>query len=204
MAQRYSNSLYPPDNSGLWYDDGWGGWVQDVADVGKVPTDYKDEGWGVLVSLYNNPTLDTKTANDVRKTIEQAKSEGKTAVGRVLADILDFGTPYLRKFIDGWIVNKTAPISLQNIDIPKLLEAINRGELANTKVVEIPKPDPKTPNSTFLGIDFSNGLNIALLLLALVGLWKLISSGSEPKEQKEQNRGSQNFSSRPQRRSVNV
>lgn len=204
MAQRYSNSLYPPDNSGTWYDDGWGGWVQDIAAVGQVPADYEEDGWGVLIPKQSNPTLEPKTANDIRKTIEQAKAEGKTAVGRVLADILDFGTPYLRKFIDGWIVNKTAPISLQNIDVNGLLKAIEKGELSNTKVIEVPKTPTPPTNSTFLGIDFSNGLNIALLLLGLFGLWKLISSGSEPKEQKEQNRGSQNFIPRPQRRSVNV
>lgn len=186
MAQVFSNSLYPPDNSGEWYDDGWGGWVKDVTVVGQVPTGYEDDGWGVLVPTEANPTIDKTTETNVRKTISEAKTFGETKVGRILSDVLDFGLPVLKKLVDaGVIKNVNSPISLSNIDTEKAKAYYDKGGATTTKVIEVPKTDPKAPNSTFFGIDFSNGLNVALLVLALIGLWMLISKSSNPSPQSQ-------------------
>lgn len=205
MAQVFSNSPFPPDNSGEWYDDGWGGWVKDVTVIGVVPTGYTDDGWGVLVPNEANPTLDKPTETAVRKAIEESKPFKQTKVGRLLTDILDFGIPRLGELINaGFLKNANAPISLSNIDIDKANAYYDKGKAGATKTIEVPKP-PETPNSTFFGIDFSNGLNIALLVLALIGLWMLISrGGNDNKPQAQQSVPQKTIKRTGQRRLVTV
>jgi hypothetical protein len=173
MATVVTGSVYPPDNSGNWYDDGWGNWTNEPAIIGKVPTGFYDDGWGNLAPLESNPTLDATTIEAVQKTKKKAKESGNKSLEKTMNDILLYGNSFIDLLTRGKILfNPSAPISPENIDQAELERRRRDGSLSQNRTVEVPTNKPT--NSTFLGIDFSNGLNVALFAFGLFGLIKLL------------------------------
>jgi hypothetical protein len=177
MATVVNGSVYPPDNSGKWVDDGWGGWTDDASLANQIPEGYFN-CWGkVVIPNDPNPTLDTKTRKAVLNTLDEAKTFEKTKVGRLMSQILVYGNSFIDLLVRAKIIdNVSLPISLGNINEEELNKRLNTGELSQSTKINTATPPPKPPtNSTFFGIDFSNGLNVVLLILGVIGLIKLLT-----------------------------
>ncbi len=180
MATVVTGSIYPPDNSGNWYDDGWGNWTNDPIIIKKIPKGFFDDGWGNIEPDEPNPTLDQKTVDAVIKTKKQAKAFGDTAVGRTMNEILLYGNSFIDLLYRGKVLfNPTAPITYDNIDQEELAKARRNGTLSQNRTVSLPEVKPPT-NSTFFGLDFSNGATIILTIFGLIGLWKLLAGSTPP------------------------
>jgi hypothetical protein len=180
MATVVNGSVYPPDNSGNWHDDGWGGWTNDSSLYNVVPEGFTN-CWGkVIIPNKPNPTLDNDTKKAVLKTLDESKTFDNTKVGRLMSQVLVYGNSFLSLLVRARIIdNPTLPISLSNINQEELQKMLNNGGLSqSTTVNKAPPPNNAPTNSNFLGIDFSNGANVILLVFGFVGLFKLLTSGT--------------------------
>lgn len=164
MITVVTGSVYPPDNSGDWYDDGWGGWTKETSIIGKIPLGYFDDGWGNLEPSKPNPTLDIATVNNVKKAKKDAKTFEDTAVGKTMNDILKYGNSFIDLLVRAKIIsNANAPISYDNINQEELEKARRNGTISQSSNVNLPTNN--TPNSAFLGIDFNKPQNIFFLVI---------------------------------------
>jgi hypothetical protein len=173
MATVVTGSVYPPDNSGNWYDDGWGNWTNEPSIIGVVPKGFFDDGWGNLEPIEPNPTLDDKTVKAVQKAKKEGRIAGDSAFVKTMNDILMYGNSFIDLLTRGKVLlNPSTEISYTNIDHAELRKQRENGGLSQNRTVDVPKNAPT--NSTFFGIDFSNGANVILVVFGLIGLFKLL------------------------------
>lgn len=175
----WSLSGSPPDDSGSWFDDGWGNWVKTPTTSGSIPDGFIDDGWGnakVLAPVFPSATLDKNTVNAVENAKKEAKSLGDTKVGKFLNGVLTYGNDFL-KLAMGFkiLIDPSSPVSYKNIDKTKLEEVANTGELDRSFFSKTPNTDPPKLNSTYFGIDFSNPLTWVVVAFAIWGLYKLFN-----------------------------
>lgn len=175
----WSLSGSPPDDSGSWFDDGWGNWVKTPTTSASIPDGFIDDGWGnakVLAPVIPSATLDKNTVNAVENAKKEAKSLGDTRVGKFLNGVLTYGNDFL-KLAMGFkiLIDPSSPVSYKNIDKTKLEEVANTGELDRSFFSKTPSTDPPKSNSTYFGIDFSNPLTWVVVAFALWGLYKLFN-----------------------------
>ena len=163
MATVVNYSKNPPAN-GDWYDDGWGGWTDDPKSIGVIPQGYFN-CWGNLLAPTNaNPTLDSKTVVDTTKALGKAKEFGNTQFGKIFTGILTYGNSFVDLLIKARIIaDVSMPISYDNIDPTILATYFNNGGLTQTNKTSFPNQEAPT-KSTFLGIDFSNPVNVIAVL----------------------------------------
>lgn len=203
---------YPPDGSGTWFAVDWGLWTQDPnynPATGKTPNKTVPQGWYFepqLNSIFKNvpdPTLDSKTIDNVNGAINKAKSLEDTKVGQVLGSILNYGTKFLTLLQGFKILSPLEPISYDNIDKAKLDDQWRAGTL--NQYAFTPEKYSAPTNSTYFGIDFSKPLNIVLVLLGLYAIYAIITKLSTPAavanvQQTPLQSMNQNYQRRTQRR----
>ena len=174
--------INPPDNSGTWFDDGWGGWTQDdtLWTTYEAPKGYYiDDGWGgkgLLVPFEVSPSLDATTVDNVTDSIKQAKEFEDTKVGRILSVVLDKGQSFLNLLKGfGLIKDVAQPISYGNIDKPKARALYDSGQLQQEKDFTFKEPPP-APNSTYFGVDFSKPVTWLVIALLAFLLYKTFNT----------------------------
>ena len=172
----------PPDNSGTWFDDGWGGWTQDKSlfTFNEAPNGYYiDDGWGgkgLLFPFEIAPSLDTKTAESVSDSIGEAKTFEDTKVGRILSVVLDKGQSFLNLLKGfGIIKDVTQPISYANIDKPKARALYDSGQLQQQNDFTFKEPK-EVNNSTYFGVDFSKPVTWLVIALLAFLLYKTFNA----------------------------
>jgi hypothetical protein len=174
--------INPPDNSGTWFEDGWGGWTQDASlwTTYEAPKGYYiDDGWGgkgLLIPNEVSPSLNTETADNVNKAIGEAKSFEDTKVGRILSVVLDKGQSFLTLLKGfGVIKDVSQPISYGNIDKTKAKVLYDSGQLQQQTDFNI-TPPPAVNNSTYFGVDFSKPVTWLVIALLAFLLYKTLNT----------------------------
>jgi hypothetical protein len=183
---------FPPDNSGTWYDDGWGGWTQDANLFNLIQLEppkgyYIDDGWGgkgLLIPFETSPSLDTDTTENVTNSIKQAKAFEDTKVGRILSTVLEQGQSFLGLLKGfGIIKNVAEPISYANIDKEKARQMYDSGQLRQQSTYQI-EPPKTGGNSTYFGIDFSKPVTWIVVFVICLLLYKVFNATPAVEPQK--------------------